>query len=487
VDGVSLTVGRGERRAVIGPNGAGKSTLCRMISGEIRPTGGDVYFQNRCITGWPPERTASLGLARTFQHSRLFPQLTVLENTQLAALAAGRRGRWNAFRPLCCCRSAMAEAERALAAVGLHGRAQDKAATLSHGERRQLDIAMALAQRPDVLLLDEPIAGLAGRERAHMEALLKQLPRTVTVLFIEHDVPFAFSLADRVTVLHHGKVIAEGTPDEVRRDARVRTVYIGAPDGAPDAAPLGHGASRPRVPEKAAPSASGEPVLEVAGLHVAYGDVLVLRGVDLRVDRGEVVALLGRNGMGKTTTLHAIAGFVAPRSGRVCLNGRDVTGFSPLQLARADVALVPQGRRMFPDMTVEEQLTLGARPGRWDVERIWSLFPALRQRRHVAATSLSGGEQQMVAIARALLRNPRLLLLDEPSEGLSPLLVQTIRDVLAALRDEGETILLAEQNVPMALSLAHRVYIVERGHVVYEGTPAELRGNVDVLQRTLGV
>src|SRR5690606_34599262 len=135
----------------------------------------------------------------------------------------------------------------------------------------------------------------------------------------------------------------------------------------------------------------------------------------------------------------------------------------------------------------EEQLTLGARPGRWDVERIWSLFPALRQRRHVAATSLSGGEQQMVAIARALLRNPRLLLLDEPSEGLSPLLVQTIRDVLAALRDEGETILLAEQNVPMALSLAHRVYIVERGHVVYEGTPAELRGNVDVLQRTLGV
>src|SRR5690606_23811447 len=189
----------------------------------------------------------------------------------------------------------------------------------------------------------------------------------------------------------------------------------------------------------------------------------------------------------KTTLLHALAGFLRPRAGRIAVEGRDVTGRTPLELARAAVALVPQGRRLFPDLTVEEQLLLGARPGRWSLERVWDLFPRLRERRSLLATRLSGGEQQMLAIARALLRNPRVLVLDEPSEGLSPLLVRTLMDVLGTLRDEGETILLAEQNAAMALSVADRAYVLERGRIVHEDDAPSMARKPVLLRRLLGV
>lgn len=471
--GVSLTVAPGERRAVIGPNGAGKSTLFRIISGEMRPSAGDVYFRSRNITGFCPEGTAALGLSRTFQHSSLFGHLTVEENAALAVVAH-RRGRWSPVRPLACFRRELEQAREALAAVGLSEKAAMPASRLSHGERRQLEIAMALAQGPALLLLDEPAAGLAGAERARLLRLLRQLPRDVTVLLIEHDLDFAFDLADTATVLHMGEVIGEGSPERVREDPRVEAVYIGRPPAAP-------GSGRP----SGAPP--GEPVLEAEGVRAGYGDAAVIDGVSLHVRRGELVALLGRNGMGKTTLLHALAGFLRPRAGRIAVEGRDVTGRTPLELARAAVALVPQGRRLFPDLTVEEQLLLGARPGRWSLERVWDLFPRLRERRSLLATRLSGGEQQMLAIARALLRNPRVLVLDEPSEGLSPLLVRTLMDVLGTLRDEGETILLAEQNAAMALSVADRAYVLERGRIVHEDDAPSMARKPVLLRRLLGV
>jgi len=227
--------------------------------------------------------------------------------------------------------------------------------------------------------------------------------------------------------------------------------------------------------------------LSVRGLHAYYGASHVLQGVDLDVDEGEAVALLGRNGAGKTTTISAIVGFVRARGGSIRLGEREIAGAAPHVVARAGVALVPQGRRIFGDLTVAENLTLTARGGRWTVERVLELFPALRRRLVNRGDQLSGGEQQMLAIGRALMRDPDVLLLDEPSEGLAPKLVDQVRDALVRLRDGGLALLLVEQNIALATSVASRVYVMNKGQIVFAGTPAELASQRDVEARYLGI
>ena len=227
--------------------------------------------------------------------------------------------------------------------------------------------------------------------------------------------------------------------------------------------------------------------LSVRGLHAYYGASHVLQGVDLDVGEGEAVALLGRNGAGKTTTISAIVGFVRARGGSIRLGEREIAGAAPHVVARAGVALVPQGRRIFGDLTVAENLTLTARGGRWTVERVLELFPALRRRLVNRGDQLSGGEQQMLAIGRALMRDPDVLLLDEPSEGLAPKLVDQVRDALVRLRDGGLALLLVEQNIALATSVASRVYVMNKGQIVFAGTPAELASQRDVEARYLGI
>jgi branched-chain amino acid transport system ATP-binding protein len=228
-------------------------------------------------------------------------------------------------------------------------------------------------------------------------------------------------------------------------------------------------------------------VLEVRALHAYYGASHVLQGIDLDVGQGEAVALLGRNGAGKTTTISAIVGFVRARGGRVRLGERDLTGRAPHVVARAGVALVPQGRRVFGDLTVAENLTLTARRGRWSLERVLDLFPALRKRLANRGDELSGGEQQMLAIGRALMRDPDVMLLDEPSEGLAPKMVEQVREALIQLRDSGLGLLLVEQNIALATAVASRVYVMNKGAIVFRGTPAELASQRDVEARYLGI
>jgi branched-chain amino acid transport system ATP-binding protein len=227
--------------------------------------------------------------------------------------------------------------------------------------------------------------------------------------------------------------------------------------------------------------------LAVRDLHAYYGQSHVLQGVDLDVPHGGAVALLGRNGAGKTTTISAIVGLVRPRSGSVRLGDRELAGARPHVAARAGIALVPQGRRVFADLSVLENLTLTARPGRWTLERVLDLFPPLRRRLASHGDELSGGEQQMVAIGRALMRDPDVLLLDEPSEGLAPKLVEQVRDVLLRLRDGGLGLLLVEQNIALATAVAARVYVMNKGAVVFSGTPAELAADREVEARYLGI
>ena len=231
-----------------------------------------------------------------------------------------------------------------------------------------------------------------------------------------------------------------------------------------------------------------EAVLAVTDVHTYYGDSHVLHGVSLGVAQGEVVAILGRNGMGKTTLIRSVVGFTPPRRGRVHLQGDDVTGWAPFRRIERGMALVPQGRRVFPSLSVRENLDVArAGGGGWDLERVYGLFPRLRERAGNRANKLSGGEQQMLAIGRALMSNPTVLLMDEPTEGLAPLLVREVGRVIGELKRQGLSILLVEQNLPMAASLADRVHVLARGEIVYSGTPAALMADETVKSRHLGV
>jgi branched-chain amino acid transport system ATP-binding protein len=229
-------------------------------------------------------------------------------------------------------------------------------------------------------------------------------------------------------------------------------------------------------------------VLEVRDVHTYYGESHVLHGVSLAVGDGEVLTILGRNGMGKTTLIRSIIGFTPPRRGAVHLRGEDVAGWPPYRRVARGMALVPQGRRVFPSLSVRENLEVArAGSGRWTLERVYALFPRLRERAGNRANKLSGGEQQMLAIGRALMSNPALLLMDEPTEGLAPLLVREVGRVIGELKREGLSILLVEQNLPLALGVADRVHILSRGQIVYSGAPAALAADEDVKSRHLGV
>jgi branched-chain amino acid transport system ATP-binding protein len=231
-----------------------------------------------------------------------------------------------------------------------------------------------------------------------------------------------------------------------------------------------------------------DPMLSVADVHTYYGDSHVLHGVSLGVAPGEVVAILGRNGMGKTTLIRSVVGFTPPRRGRVHFKGEDITAWAPFRRVERGMALVPQGRRVFASLSVRENLDVArGGAGRWDLERVYGLFPRLRERAPNRANKLSGGEQQMLAIGRSLMSNPALLLMDEPTEGLAPLLVREVGRVIGELKREGLSILLVEQNLPMAAAVADRVHVLSRGTIVYSGTPAALMTDEAVKSRYLGV
>jgi len=231
-----------------------------------------------------------------------------------------------------------------------------------------------------------------------------------------------------------------------------------------------------------------ETMLAVSGVHTYYGGSHVLNGVSLDVGAGEVVAILGRNGMGKTTLIRSVIGFTPPRRGHVRFRRDDVTRWAPFRRVERGMALVPQGRRVFASLSVRENLDVArGGAGRWDRESVYTLFPRLRERAQHRGNKLSGGEQQMLAIGRALMSNPALLLMDEPTEGLAPLLVREVGRVIAELKRAGLSILLVEQNLPMAAAVADRVHVLNRGAIVYSGRPGELLANEEVKSRYLGV
>ena len=481
VDGVDLALPSRGITAVIGPNGAGKTTLIDLVSGKLVPDAGEVVLDGFDVTRLPASARVRAGMARTFQVTNVFPQLTVEENVAVPVLARDGSA-LVALRSFGAMTHVHERAGQLLASVGLADRARRAAAELSHGDRRLLEIALALASEPRLLLLDEPTAGMGSGERERVLSQIRKLADGgLTILLVEHDMDVVFGMATRVVVLHQGRVLADGVPQRIRDDARVREIYLGDSASAPASVIAG-----------SHPAASSEILLAVEHLDAGYGLAHVLHDLRFTVARGEIVALLGRNGVGKTTTLRSLAGVTQPFPGStVRLAGRDIAREPPEVIAAAGVSYVPDDRRIFPDLTARENLKLPLlaldRRGKWNEKEIAALFPPLaavwdRQGRH-----LSGGEQKMLAIARALMTDPILLLLDEPSEGLSPLIVRILVEALGRIRDAGVTVLAADQNLMFARAVADRAFVMERGRLVHSASREDLARNDPALQRLLAV
>jgi branched-chain amino acid transport system ATP-binding protein len=231
-------------------------------------------------------------------------------------------------------------------------------------------------------------------------------------------------------------------------------------------------------------------ILEVQDIHTYYGDAYVLQGLSLKLEQGQILGLLGRNGVGKTTLVNSICGFVPPRRGKIVFKGDDITTIPSFETVRSGMGLVPQGRRVFPTLSVEENLLVAERHAErhgWNLERVYNMFPRLRERRLQRARTLSGGEQQMLAIGRGLMTNPDCLIMDEPSEGLAPIIIQGVWEAIAKLKQEGMSILLVEQNASLALKLVDYVHVMSKGQVVYSARPEELRANDQIKHSYLGI
>jgi ABC-type branched-subunit amino acid transport system ATPase component/ABC-type branched-subunit amino acid transport system permease subunit len=460
---VNLVASPGRILGLIGPNGAGKTTVLNMIGGFYRPDTGSVRLGTAELAGAPAWRAARAGIARTYQTTQLFADMSVFDNV-LMALRRGKLG-----NPLAGSADAQERrlAEALLAFVGYQGAIAAPASSLPHVDRRLVEIARALATRPRALLLDEPAAGLMRADKTALGKLIRRIADLgIAVILVEHDIALVMDISDSIVVLDAGSVIAAGAPADVRRDARVLKAYLGGGDMR----------ARPRA---VAWSGSHDAVLACLRLSAGYGKVAVLDEVSFEVRPGEMVALLGANGAGKSTAMRAVTGLLRPVTGSIVLDDKPVEQMPAHKIAASGMALVPESRQVFPELSVLDNIMLGAHT-RKKVDREAELsallerFPRLRERLASRAGLLSGGEQQMLAIARGLMAKPRILLLDEPSLGLAPAMINELFDVLAELRDDGVTILLVDQMAALALTVADRGYVLESGRIVRHDTAEAL-------------
>lgn len=478
VNNVDFVAQSGTITSIIGPNGAGKTTLLNLLAGFYAAESGRVYLGKLDLTGKNSLEIVRAGLSRTFQTTRLFDSLSVLDNLKvgytgdrLGNIFTALLGRERQTKPLL-----ETQLIELLAFVGYQDNIHARADSLAFGDRRLVEIARALATNPQIILLDEPAAGLSEQQKKRLARLLRCLANAgIKVIVIEHDINLVMEISDRLVVLDRGKVICDDTPVKVRNNQRVLEAYLGVAQNQIDP-PF---------------SNSTTPILAVENLTAGYGQLQILQAVSLEVRQGELIAVVGANGAGKTTLLKSIAQLVKARSGRVLFRGENLTKLLPQQLANQGVVLIPEGRQVFTQLSVMDNLRLGAfhrqdtQIGK-DIDMMLERFPALKALRNQQAGLLSGGEQQMLAIARGLMAKPQVLLLDEPSLGLAPQLVVSLYAALVSLCEEGISILLVDQMAQLAFSVAHRLYILETGKIINTGTPDELKQNSAMIDAYLG-
>jgi branched-chain amino acid transport system ATP-binding protein len=541
---VDIRVPEGAIVGLVGPNGAGKSTLLGVLSGDIAARLGSVSLAGVDVTGLAPEARVRHGLARTFQLPELFDELTVREHLTLPRRLAQNPARsWSDPLTGRFLRPDAAEDEEVdalLDSLGLTQVADTPAGALPLGLSRLVEIARATASRPRVILLDEPFSGLNPAESQVLSRALAGINKSkgIAMVLVEHDVEIVFGLSERVIVLDFGVVIAAGTPGEIQLDPAVRAAYLGDvspaaagqvaglpdPSGAgPDAgggvavgtatvtdgvAVVGGasaGAARgavgmdgrgsvavteaaPGRAPVATPPRAGD-ILSVSEVSLKYADATALYGVSISVAPGSVTALLGPNGAGKSSVARAVSGLVRAQSGRISFDGEDITNAPADRIRRLGVAYLPEGRGVFRSLTVEENLRVAlSRVPKAErataIESAVALFPVLGDRRRQIAGTLSGGEQQMLSLARVLTRRPRLLIADEISLGLAPLIVEEVFAGLQRVIELGVSVVLIEQFVHRALAIADRCYVLRRGRVVWSGDTTE--AGVDLVEHYLG-
>ncbi len=453
VNGVDLVVGEREIVGLIGPNGSGKSTLLSLLMGIHRMDGGTVRIGEADVTGLPPYKIARSGISMMFQHSRPLLQQTVLENVLLALLPDKL---FNFRFPA----DLVARARSILAQVHLEEAANRLPGELAFADLRRLELAKTMAAQPKLVLLDEPFAGLSATEVREFSALIRAMrAEGRSVILVDHNVKGVQALVDRMVAMSSGTKIADDRPDRVLADEQVRQVYLGS-----------------REPGAAVASAetTSEPILEIADLSVHYGKATALDGVSVTARQGAVTAIVGLNGAGKSTLFHAICRLVRS-SGTIRYRGQAIAD-KPDQIARSGIVLCPEKRELFGDLTVTENLRMGGShlstaDFQRRVEFVETLFPRLAERRKQNARTLSGGEQQQLAIGRALMMKPKLLLIDEPTLGLAPVVLDLISETIEKLRNSGElSLMIAEQNVTFALRHANSIHLLEQGRIVWSGS-----------------
>lgn len=536
VDNVSFNVHRGEVISIIGPNGSGKSTTINLISGFIEPDDGLIDINDQAIAGLPAAEVAEHGLARTFQNGRVFGSLTVNEN-----IALGYHKKLSASRPLSFLQNVPIGrwlsliGETGAALIGgpaikretkdvsqrvdreidyyrerLGSRVNDATYTLSYANRRRTEIARAHISEPEILLLDEPTAGMNQSETAEvLQQLLYLKEQGHTILLVEHKMDLVSAVSDRVIAMDGGKIIAMGEPDEVRAHPAVVEAYLGKRLGTDEDVARVRDVARAEknagvlnqqnvLNDEGAASGeravnSAQNLLTMHDVNVYYGQVHALEDVNLTIPQGAIVSLLGGNASGKSTTMKTLLGVNKISSGTLEYQGEDITRLSTRQRVMRGIAAVPEARRIFPQMTIYENLLTGAYTQKnrgeiaEDVDAMFERFPRLKERRNQLAGTMSGGEQQMLAFARALMSHPRLICMDEPTMGLSPRLVEDILEQIASLRDElGVSVLMVEQQAQLALSIADYGYVLQSGRIRLAGTGEELLNDPRVQEAYLG-
>ena len=458
VNNIGFNVEAGEILGLIGPNGSGKSTVMQLIMGIHKPTAGQIMLDGENVAGWPPHRIARRGIGIVFQHSRPLHRQTVLENIKLALLP-------DSLIKLAADPHVDRQAREIAERVGLGAVMHKHPATLAFADLRRIEMAKAIARNPKVVLVDEPFAGLAGEEVQAFSDLIRDFRKDGrAVLLVDHNVKSVSALADRVFAMYLGERVTEGTAEEVMQNETVRRVYLGG--------------KIETIQKDEAVTESKPPLLEVKGVKVFYGKAQALDNVSIDVREGQFISVVGLNGAGKTTLFNAISGLI-PYQGEIRFAGEVLKGKTAGAIGRAGVVQCPETRELFTDMTVRENLDLGGYhmpPAETAKQLAWmfELFPILNSRQNQRAGTLSGGEQQMLAIARALMMQPRLLILDEPTLGLAPVILEQLSKALEQLRQTTSiTVLLGEQNVTFALPHADKVYVLEHSRIIWEGKPQQ--------------
>ena len=476
VDGFNMTIEKGQLYGLIGPNGAGKTTVFNLLTGVYKPTEGIIRLDGQDITGKSTIEINKAGIARTFQNIRLFKDMPVLDNVKVGLHNHHPYSTLTGILRLPKYYKVEKEMnERAmeiLRVFDLDKEADTLAGNLPYGKQRKLEIARALATEPKLLLLDEPAAGMNPNETQELMDTIRFVREhfDMTVLLIEHDMKLVGGICEELTVLNFGQVLIQGETSAVLKDPTVITAHRG----------------RIRRNETMANVGSKRT------LQVYYGVIQALKGISFHVNQGEVIALIGANGAGKTTTLQTLTGILSPKSGSIVFEGKDLTRTPAHKIVEMGMAHVPEGRRVFADMSVYENLLLGAYTRKDKAEiaeslaSVYKRFPRLEERKGQRAGTLSGGEQQMLAMGRALMSRPRIILMDEPSMGLSPIFVNEIFDIIREVSESGTTVLLVEQNAKKALSIADRAYVLETGSITMDGKAEDLLNDEAVQKAYLG-